>query len=148
MIACGPSSREHKVRQPDILFTNAYHIGNDHHEQIGLRPYSALGPLYVAAYPREHGYTVGFFDSVFQTNDDVLLTNVRLRKPRFVGISALVIGRATAREQIRARKELGCTVIAGGPDPSNVPGTYLRECGAAARPTAPSAAPGRPRFLP
>ncbi len=118
------------MAQPDILFTNAYHISNDHHEQITMRPYPALGPLYVAAYLREHGYSVDFFDSVFQTNEDALLENVRLLKPRFVGVSALVIGRATAKEQIRRLKETGCTVIAGGPDPSIVPGTYLREFGA------------------
>ena len=115
---------------PDILFTNAYHISNDHHEQITMRPYPALGPLYVAAYLRRHGYGVAFFDSVFQTNEDALLATVRATRPRFVGVSALVIGRATAREQIRALKTMGCTVIAGGPDPSIVPEMYLREFGA------------------
>ncbi|HXT38003.1 MAG TPA: radical SAM protein [Chloroflexota bacterium] len=115
---------------PDILFTNAYHISNDHHEQITMRPYPALGPLYVAAYLRQHGYEVAFFDSVFQTNEEALLETVRVSAPRFVGVSALVIGRATAREQIRALKAMGCMVIAGGPDPSIVPETYLREFGA------------------
>ncbi|HEY8287358.1 MAG TPA: radical SAM protein [Chloroflexota bacterium] len=115
---------------PDILFTNAYHISNDHHEQITMRPYPALGPLYVAAYLRQHGYDVAFFDSVFQTNEAALLETVRASAPRFVGVSALIIGRATAREQIRALKAMGCTVIAGGPDPSIVPETYLRDFGA------------------
>ena len=115
---------------PDILFTNAYHISNDHHEQITMRPYPALGPLYVAAYLRQHGYEVAFFDSVFQTNEEALLETVRASAPRFVGVSALVIGRTTAREQIRALKARGCTVIAGGPDPSIVPETYLRDFGA------------------
>lgn len=116
--------------RPDVLFTNAYHISNDHHEQITMRPYPALGPLYIAAYLRQHGYTVSFFDSVFQTDEDALLETVRRQDPRFVGISALVIGRSTAGEQIRRMKEQGRTVIVGGPDPSIVPGTYLKEYGA------------------
>jgi hypothetical protein len=147
MIVCGPSSKECKVRQPDILFTNAYHTPNDHHEKITMRPYPALGPLYAAPYPGEHGYLVDFFDSVFQTNEVALPTNVRLLMPCFVGVGALVVGRAAARKQIRALTELGCTTIAGGSDSSTVPGTYLRESGGAARSTAPSAAPDRTRFL-
>ena len=47
-----------------------------------------------------------------------------------MGVSALVIGRHTAREQIGMLKRQGRTVIAGGPDPSIVPGIYLKEYGA------------------
>jgi hypothetical protein len=140
MIVCGPSSRECKVRQPDIPFSNAYHVSNDHHKQITPRSYPALSPRYAAVYPREHGCAVDFFDSAFQANEDALPTNVRLLKPCFAGISTLVIGRATTREQIRALTELGCTMIAGGPIPQSG-----RES------TSPSAEPRcnrRPWFLP
>ncbi len=78
----------------DILFTNTYHSSNDHRQQATMLPCPALGPLDVAAYPREHSYTVDFFDFVFQTNEDALLTNVRLLQPRFVGAGALVIVKA------------------------------------------------------
>ncbi len=81
MIACRPSSREPEVRH-DIPFTNACHISNDHPEQIALPPCPALGRRYVAAYPRKHCYMVKFVDSVFQTNEDSLLTNVRLLPSR------------------------------------------------------------------
>ncbi|HWE64883.1 MAG TPA: radical SAM protein, partial [Chloroflexota bacterium] len=70
--------------------------------------------------------TVGFFDSVFQTGEEALAETMQRLDPAIVGVSALVIGRDTAREQIRLAKEQGRTVIAGGPDPSIVPGTYLR----------------------
>jgi anaerobic magnesium-protoporphyrin IX monomethyl ester cyclase len=109
-----------------VLFTNAYHISSDNHEQITMRPYPALGPLYVAAYLRDHGHEVAFFDSVFQHDEEGLCAAMQRLDPQYVGVSALVIGRDTAREQIRAAKDQGRTVIAGGPDPSIVPGTYLR----------------------
>lgn len=112
--------------KPDILFTNAYHISDDRHEQITMRPYPPLGPLYIAAYLRRHGYGVAYFDSVFETNEEALAATMQRLDPAVVGVSALVIGRETAREQIRLAKEQGRTVIAGGPDPSIVPGTYLR----------------------
>lgn len=118
------------MTRTDILFTNAYHISDDHHEQITMRPYPALGPLYIAAYLREHGYGVAFFDSVFQTDERALAARAQDLDPRFVGVSALVIGRHTAREQIRLLKGQGRTVIAGGPDPTIVPGIYLKEYGA------------------
>ena len=116
--------------RPDILFTNAYHIGNDRHEQITMRPYPALGPLYVAAYLRQHGYSVAHHDSVFERDERALAEVAQRLDPRIVGVSALVIGRHTAREQIGLLKRQGRTVIAGGPDPSIVPGTYLKEYGA------------------
>jgi radical SAM superfamily enzyme YgiQ (UPF0313 family) len=112
--------------KPNILFTNAYHISDDHHEQITMRPYPALGPLYIAAYLRERGYAVAYFDSVFQHDERALAETMQRLDPPVVGVSALIIGRETAREQIRIAKEQGRTVIAGGPDPSIVPGTYLR----------------------
>ena len=112
--------------KPDILFTNAYHISADRHEQITMRPYPALGPLYIAASLRRHQYQVAFFDSVFETNEEEFAATMQRLDPAFVGVSALVIGRDTAREQIRLAKAQGRTVIAGGPDPSIVPGIYLR----------------------
>jgi radical SAM superfamily enzyme YgiQ (UPF0313 family) len=118
------------VSRTDILFTNAYHISNDHHEQITMRPYPALGPLYIAAYLREHGYSVACFDSVFERDERALAARAQELDPPFVGLSALVIGRNTAREQICLLKAQGRTVIAGGPDPTIVPGIYLKDYGA------------------
>ncbi len=112
----------------DVLLISPYSLAQDPLEQKLMKPYPALGLLYVAAALKPH-FSVEILDMTFRQPeelDNLILT----KKPRIVGVHANVVCREAAGEAIKSAKKAGAIVIAGGPDPSTYQELYLGKFGA------------------
>ncbi len=109
----------------DILLSNSYFINKDAAEQRAMRPYPPLGLLYLSAYLKERGYAVEVLDNTFRPDELDFARKLRDTDVPVVGFHATVICRQMVSRLIRLAKEMGRTVIAGGPDPSISPEDYL-----------------------
>ena len=112
----------------DVLLISPYQLEQDPLEQKLMKPYPALGLLYVAAALR-NDFSVEVLDLTFKNNAAVAQT-LAARKPRIVGITANIVCRESAGHFIKQAKAAGAIVIAGGPDPSTYEDLYLKDYGA------------------
>ncbi|MDE3074397.1 MAG: B12-binding domain-containing radical SAM protein [Chloroflexota bacterium] len=110
---------------PDILLSNSYFLSKDAAEQRAMRPYPPLGLLYLSAYLKQHGYGVQVLDNTFRPDELDFGQTLQATGAPIVGFHATVICRQMVSRLIRLAKEMGRTVIAGGPDPSISPEDYL-----------------------
>jgi radical SAM superfamily enzyme YgiQ (UPF0313 family) len=100
----------------DCLFTHAWFLARDPHEQELMRPFPPLGIQYLVAYLRREGFgAVDWWDASFQPGPDAFDGALADADPRVVGFYGHTITRPTTR-QLVARCG-GRRVIAGGPDP-------------------------------
>jgi len=112
----------------DVLLVSPYSLAQDPLEQKLMKPYPALGLLYVAAALKPH-FSVEILDMTFRQPEE--MGNLILaKKPRIVGVHANIVCREAAGVAIRQAKAAGATVIAGGPDPSTYQELYLGKFGA------------------
>jgi anaerobic magnesium-protoporphyrin IX monomethyl ester cyclase len=109
----------------DILLSNSYFLNKDAAEQRAMRPYPPLGLLYLSAHLKGHGYGVEVIDNTFRRDELDFAQRLRDSRAPIVGFHATVICRQMISRLIRLAKEMGRTVIAGGPDPSISPEDYL-----------------------
>ena len=109
----------------DILLSNSYFLNKDAAEQRAMRPYPPLGLLYLSAYLKQHGYGVQVIDNTFRPDELDFAQTLQASGASVVGFHATVICRQMVSRLIRLAKELGRTVVAGGPDPSISPEDYL-----------------------
>jgi radical SAM superfamily enzyme YgiQ (UPF0313 family) len=112
----------------DVLLISPYRLAQDPLEQKLMKPYPALGLLYVAAALKPH-FSVEILDLTFKEEDEVARA-LKAKKPRVVGVTANVVCREAAGRAIKQAKAAGATVVAGGPDPSTYEDLYLGEYGA------------------
>ncbi len=108
----------------DILLTHGYFLYEDPREREVMKPYPPLGILYISSYLKQRGFAVNVFDTTFSSYDD-LRAYVERERPPVVGIYCNLMTRPRAVRSIKLFKELGSTVIAGGPDSANYPAEYL-----------------------
>ncbi len=108
----------------DLLLTHGYFLGEDAHERKVMKPYPALGLLYLSAYLKRAGFAVGVFDSTFAARD--ALFGVLDRRPAPVlGIYTNLITRPAVLAILRRAKAAGWTVVLGGPESAGYPEAYL-----------------------
>jgi anaerobic magnesium-protoporphyrin IX monomethyl ester cyclase len=112
----------------DVLLVSPYRLAQDSLEQKLMKPYPALGLLYVAAALRPH-CQVEVFDMTFREESE-LAGVLAAKKPRIVGVHANIVCREGAGRVIRQAREAGALVVAGGPDPSTYEALFLAEYGA------------------
>jgi radical SAM superfamily enzyme YgiQ (UPF0313 family) len=112
----------------DILLVSPYQLAQDQLEQKLMKPYPALGLLYVAAALRPD-FSVEILDLTFRQESEVAQV-LADKKPRIVGLTANVVCREAAGRIIQQVKASGALVIVGGPDPSTYEELYLGEYGA------------------
>lgn len=112
----------------DVLLISPYQLAQDSLEQKLMKPYPALGLLYVAA-ALCNDFSVEILDLTFKDASAVAQT-LATRKPHIVGITANVVCREAAGQFIKLAKAMNTIVIAGGPDPSTYEELYLKEYGA------------------
>lgn len=109
----------------DILLTHGYFLAEDEKEQQIMKPYPPLGLLYLSAYLGQAGFSVEVFDSTFSTREALF---ERLGSERGVlGIYTNLMTRGPVVALTKKAKELGWTVILGGPESANYPAEYLAE---------------------
>ena len=108
----------------DLLLAHAFYLADDPHEREVMRPYPPLGLLYLSAYLKSRGFSVGVFDSTFST---VAAFGERLKRdqPRVVGIYGNLLTRRTVVEMTQMAGAAGARVVLGGPEPASYAEEYL-----------------------
>ena len=118
-----------------ILFTHSYFLRYDPKQWATGQPYAPLGTLYAAAFMRENGYAVSFFDSMFAQNPAEVIPAIENNKPdifviyddgfNYLTKMCLQNMREAAFEMIRFAKEKGCIVIVSSSDSTDRFEMYL-----------------------
>jgi len=108
----------------DLLLTHGYRLYEDAHERAVMKPYPALGILYISSHLKRRGFDVEIFDSTFE---DGAAFERRLDESHVpvVGIYTNLMTRSNVLAMIRAARSRGASVVLGGPDPANHAEQYL-----------------------
>ena len=95
------------------------------------KAYSKTPPLglgYLAAICRNEGHEVTIVDCLVRDIDpEGYKRHIQEFKPDVVGISAMTVFYPESREMAEMAKQLGCTVVMGGPHPSAMPEQVLKD---------------------
>jgi anaerobic magnesium-protoporphyrin IX monomethyl ester cyclase len=120
-----------------ILFSHSYFLRFDPKQWATGQPYAPLGTLYAAAFTREHGYEVSFFDSMFAKQPEEIIPLLEKIRPdlfviyddgfNYLTKMCLTNMREAAFKMIHYAKERGCTVIVSGSDSTDRFEMYLNE---------------------
>ena len=108
----------------DILLTHGYFLHEDPHELKVMKPYPPLGILYISSHLKAKGFTVGLFDTTFSTREQwrAYITHER---PSVVGIYTNLMTKLNVIPMIKWCKQVGATVIVGGPEPPHYAEQFL-----------------------
>lgn len=118
-----------------LLFGQSYYLRFDPKLWQAMQPYPPLGSLYAAAYIRERGYDVAFFDAMLAESEQEWAAALDQCQPTFAVIyednfnylSKMCLSRMreAAFTMIDMAKQRGCTVILCGADATDHAQTYL-----------------------
>jgi anaerobic magnesium-protoporphyrin IX monomethyl ester cyclase len=108
----------------DILLAHGYFLFEDEHEAKVMRPYPPLGLLYISAYLKSKGFSVGIFDATFETPADFENT-VLQANPLVVGLYATLMTKPAVLKMLAFCQQQGITTILGGPDAPYYAKEYL-----------------------
>lgn len=108
----------------DLLLTAGYYIAEDAHEQQIMKPYPALGMLYISAHLKAQGFAVEVRDNTFSTKEE-FHAYIQTARPPVVGIYTNMMTKLNILPMIRWCKEAGSHVILGGPEPPHYADRYL-----------------------
>ncbi|MEW5988025.1 MAG: radical SAM protein, partial [Chloroflexota bacterium] len=108
----------------DILLSHGYFIAEDAHEQKIMKPYPPLGLLYISSHLKARGFDVALYDSTFNSLAD-FAEYVRRERPGLVGLYVNLMTKHNVLRMMRLCREVGATVILGGPEPVNYAEEYL-----------------------
>jgi radical SAM superfamily enzyme YgiQ (UPF0313 family) len=110
----------------DILFGQSYYLRFDPKLWEAMQPYPPLGSLYAAAYVRQKGYEVGFYDAMIADSVDRWTAALEEHQPKYAVLfednfnylskMCLLRMREAAFEMAEAAKARGCAVIVSGSD--------------------------------
>jgi anaerobic magnesium-protoporphyrin IX monomethyl ester cyclase len=109
----------------NLLLTHGYFLRDDPKEKAIMKPYPALGLLYISAYLKQKKFCVEIFDSTFAEKND-FVNWLAIKKPAIVGIYSNLMTKFNVLEMIRQAKTQNCLVIVGGPDPPHYAEHYLK----------------------
>jgi radical SAM superfamily enzyme YgiQ (UPF0313 family) len=108
----------------DILLTHGYFLYEDQHELRVMKPYPPLGILYISAYLKQAGFSVGVFDTTFNSRSEFRAT-LQAERPPVVGIYCNLMTKFNVVDMIQTAKQSGAIVVLGGPEPSSYVNEYL-----------------------
>ena len=118
-----------------ILFTHSYFLRYDPKQWATGQPYAPLGTLYAAAFMRENGYAVSFFDTMFSHEPGEIIATIEKEQPdifviyddgfNYLTKMCLQNMREAAFKMISFAKEKGCTVIVSSSDSTDRFEMYL-----------------------
>jgi len=108
----------------DILLTAGYYLAEDFHEQQVMKPYPALGILYISAYLKARGFAVEVRDNTFSTKE-AFHSYILQARPPVVGIYTNMMTKLNILPMIQWCKEAGSLVVLGGPEPPHYAANYL-----------------------
>jgi radical SAM superfamily enzyme YgiQ (UPF0313 family) len=108
----------------DILLTHGYFLAEDEVERKVMKPYPPLGLLYICSHLKALGFSVEILDTTFRTLGAALAA-LESQRPKLVGVYVNLMTRRNALKLIAKAKEVGATVVLGGPEPANYAEEYL-----------------------
>src|SRR6476469_8289709 len=108
----------------DLLLTAGYYIAEDAHEQKIMKPYPALGMLYISSYLKSRGFAVEVRDNTFSTKE-AFHAYIQQARPPVVGIYTNMMTKLNILPMIKWCKEAGSQVVLGGPEPPHYADQYL-----------------------
>src|SRR5450432_1766940 len=118
-----------------LFFTHSYYLHFDPKQWATGQPYAPLGTLYAAAFMRQHGYPISFFDTMFAGSAAEVVPHIKKEKPdifiiyddgfNYLTKMCLQNMRDAAFEMIRFAKDKGCTVIVSSSDSTDRFEMYL-----------------------
>jgi anaerobic magnesium-protoporphyrin IX monomethyl ester cyclase len=121
----------------NILFTHSYFLRFDPKQWATGQPYAPLGTLYAAAFMRQHGYPIAFFDTMFAKGPEEIIPVIEKEQPgifviyddgfNYLTKMCLQNMREAAFKMIRYAKDYGCTVIVSSSDSTDRYEMYLNE---------------------
>ncbi|MBI3764337.1 MAG: B12-binding domain-containing radical SAM protein [Chloroflexi bacterium] len=108
----------------DLLLAHGYYLHEDPHELAVMKPYPPLGILYISAYLKSRGFSVGVFDSTFRkpVDFDAMLAAER---PTVVGLYCNLMTKFNILAMMAAAKQAGARVVLCGPEPPYYAEEYL-----------------------
>src|SRR5581483_1215207 len=71
-LAVGTGGGSRNRAMPDILLTHGYYLYEDEKERQIMKPYPPLGLLYLSAYLKRAGFSVGLYDSTLGCRPELL----------------------------------------------------------------------------
>jgi anaerobic magnesium-protoporphyrin IX monomethyl ester cyclase len=107
-----------------LLLAHGYFLAEDEHEQRVMKPYPALGLLYISSYLKERGHSVSVFDATFQSLAD-FEARLRAERPHAVGMYVNLMTKFNVLKMIGASRAVGAKVVLGGPEPAMYAEQYL-----------------------
>ncbi|MEM7344794.1 MAG: radical SAM protein [Chloroflexota bacterium] len=108
----------------DILLSHGYFIAEDEHEQKIMKPYPTLGLLYISSHLKAKGFVVDVYDSTFEDLNK-FKQYVHHKRPGLVGLYCNLMTKQNILQMVEACREVGATVIVGGPEPPHYAEMYL-----------------------
>jgi anaerobic magnesium-protoporphyrin IX monomethyl ester cyclase len=110
--------------KPDVVLIFPYYMSLDPTQRKQRSPLPPLGLMYIASSLRAAGYRVQILDCTFMKPRDAE-RELRLLSPNYVGVYTSITLTEHGFRLSRLAKEIGATVIHGGPDISIDPTKYL-----------------------
>jgi anaerobic magnesium-protoporphyrin IX monomethyl ester cyclase len=119
-----------------VLFTHSYFLRFDPKQWKTMQPYAPLGPMYAAAWLRQHGYEVLLHDVMFAEGPETVTPVLQSFKPEVLVIyddgfnyltkMCLTNMREAAFDMSALAKEQGCKVIISSSDSTDHFENYLQ----------------------
>lgn len=119
----------------DVLLTHSYHLPYDAKQLRKMQPYTPIGTLYAATSLRDHGISVGVFDTMLEAPDKNFLVLLQQQQPKIVAVyeddfnflskMCLTRMREVAWAIAKVSHEMGATVIVHGSDSTDNPDLFL-----------------------
>ena len=100
----------------DLLLAHAYLLKEDPLELRVMKPYAPLGILYLSAWLKKSGFSVGVYDATFRSRDEFVPT-LQEHQPRVVGIYVNMMTKRHTLRMIQEARASGARVVLGGPEP-------------------------------
>jgi radical SAM superfamily enzyme YgiQ (UPF0313 family) len=120
-----------------ILFTHSYFLRFDPKQWKLGQPYAPLATLIAAAFMRENGFEVSFFDTMFSKSAEEIIPQITSNKPdifviyddgfNYLTKMCLTNMREAAFEMCKIAKSAGCKVIVSSSDATDHYNQYLSE---------------------
>jgi anaerobic magnesium-protoporphyrin IX monomethyl ester cyclase len=120
-----------------ILFSHSYFMRFDPKQWATAQPYAPIGTLYAASLLREKGNDVSFFDTMFATGPQEVISALAVNQPdifviyddgfNYLTKMCLTNMREAAFEMIKLARQFGCIVIVSSSDSTDHYETYLEK---------------------
>jgi radical SAM superfamily enzyme YgiQ (UPF0313 family) len=101
----------------DILLAHGYFLSEDAHERRVMKPYPTLGLLYISAYLKSRGFSVGVFDATFKSLAE-FKSYALAERPPVVGLYTNLMTKFNVLKMVEICREAGARVVLGGPEPA------------------------------